>query len=355
MLNVREPKYQELLHEAVRSAAAAELAHAQDCLKAALASRFDGRISLALDLLHVQLVKHPSRQQPVDLRRALGDLLDPDFVFPDSGLLRLEEAEAAVDFLEGFARDDSPPSTLPPQPTPLAGGAQPSGEPPPSWDVPEDPSLSEWARPWTDPAAVSSPSSRSTPLEGERGASQPTSGRVSSPTSHPRQDGFNLPNISSPTSSANTSSQASTREMPAVTGMRDLSDPSIDRVLMLLESARQAMTKGDVESAWELVSEAKRGPVPPSDRAFCQNVGQAFGRMLRQSLDPLDRPVIAAIRPEQWRQFRLNVEKTLLLGQADGMSTLADLIDFSGLDPLIAMRSLVELLRDGLLEVPGAR
>lgn len=127
--------------------------------------------------------------------------------------------------------------------------------------------------------------------------------------------------------------------------------PGPDRSEELVDMARDAYLAGDLETALDRIEEANRSPLADEAQRLRDAIRSSCTQLFAAQLQPLDRVVTPAVGRGEWRNLRLNAQRTFLLSQADGMASIADLIDVSGLGELEALRTIKSMMDEGILDV----
>ena len=110
------------------------------------------------------------------------------------------------------------------------------------------------------------------------------------------------------------------------------------------------MSKGDLASAAQLTSEILEADPSHAGALALQNeIEQGLVALRLAALGPLER--VPTPNLAKAMDADLNPRSMFLFTQVDGVATLQDLIDLSGLSPLKAVETLLELIQEGLISL----
>ena len=82
---------------------------------------------------------------------------------------------------------------------------------------------------------------------------------------------------------------------------------------------------------------------------YAESCRDVLRQMYAARLGPLDQVPVVAIPVEQLRWLTLDHRAGFLLSHVDGVSTLEEILDISGMPPLEAMRIIYELLQQKVI------
>lgn len=134
-----------------------------------------------------------------------------------------------------------------------------------------------------------------------------------------------------------------TAQTSAIAGPADPED--------LVDQARDLYLSGSLESALDLIEVANKSVISEEGKRLREAIRASCIQRYMADLSPLERVVTPAVARGEWRNLRLNAQRTFLLSQADGIATIADLIDLSGLAELDALRTIKWMIDEGILDI----
>jgi hypothetical protein len=121
----------------------------------------------------------------------------------------------------------------------------------------------------------------------------------------------------------------------------------------VLGDLRERYALGDFSGALELSERIlEREPKNADALRYAESCREVLHQMYAARLGPLDRVPVVAVPPEQLRWLTLDHRSGFLLSHVDGVSTLEEILDVSGMPPLDALKILFDLLQQKVIALP---